>query len=146
MEVYVATVLFVLAFVAMVAFAIEHRITYGWASGSASLSYTETLSGDGEDNREVSAGALATTEVLIPIDISALKSFYLYSDVALTLKTNDSGTPDDTIAVAAGKPIVWTNNSVLANPFTVDVTKFYFVNATAGAATVKIKVLQDVTP
>jgi hypothetical protein len=64
--------------------------------------------------------------------------------VACTVKTNSSGSPDNTITLAAGVPVAWDTNSPYANPFTANVTKFYITNASAG--TFSCKVLYDPTP
>jgi len=90
------------------------------------------------------AGASATTEYDISIDVSQLNSIFLYSDGDLTLKTNSSSVPDQTITIKSGVPFFWTKDMGITNPLTTDVTKFYFVNA--GAVDVNVNGLVNLTP
>lgn len=53
---------------------------------------------------------------------------------------------DDTIALAAGKQVVWTIDHLEANPLTTDVTAMYFINTGVTTGTVKLRFLVDVTP
>jgi hypothetical protein len=75
---------------------------------------------------------------------ASLRSLFILSDKDLTLKTNSSGSPGNTLTLTANKPLVWYQGCGLANPITVDVTKLFLTAATA--ARVRVKVLCDVTP
>lgn len=125
--------------------ATTHRITYTWSNGGTPLSVTVEKTGGLEANLEEAVPANQTNLLMnIAVDVSAAKVVVISSDVALTLKTNSSGTPDDTISVLAGVPIVWHSTDGFTCPLTVDVTKVYVTNTTAG--TLKIYTLQDATP
>jgi hypothetical protein len=65
----------------------------------------------------------------------------IYSSTALTIKTNSSGSPTQTLVLTAGQAIVWGPDHLEANPVTADVTKLFLSNDTAGIAVVKIRVL-----
>lgn len=92
------------------------------------------------------SGATNNVEVAVVFTMAQLIGISINTDKDLTLETNDSGTPDDTFALKAGKTFYWSKNTGVANPFTADVTKFYFSNAGASAATVRIRILRDGTP
>ncbi len=126
--------------------AFTHVQTFSWSNGGTPQTKSVSLTGDGEDNRSFTAGPNATTQVNLAFVKTALKSLYILSDVALTLKTNDSGSPQDTIAIAANSPFTWYTGSGEANPFADNVTTTYWVNGTAGAATVFVGLLVDATP
>lgn len=80
------------------------------------------------------------------LDFSSLQSFYLVSDQVLTIKTNDSGAPDDTFVLVANEPLVWHAGSLHDNPVTVDITKLYVSNASGSAAALKWEILTNPTP
>ena len=90
-------------------------------------------------------GTVAATTDLVEVDIAWIRanvhSLLLYSSQALTIKTNVSGSPVDTITLAAGQAIVWGADHPEPNPFAHDVTKLFLSNDTANVATVKIRVL-----
>lgn len=94
---------------------------------------------------ETIAAAVSDDAVVCPIDVSALKTLFMVSDIDCTVETNDGAAPDDTIALKAGVPLVWDSTSAyFANPLTADVTVIYVT----AAAQVRIRVfaLLDATP
>ncbi|MDZ4250311.1 MAG: hypothetical protein U0990_09510 [Candidatus Nanopelagicales bacterium] len=91
--------------------------------------------------------------VNVAIDVSALQSFYMVSDQAVTIETNDGTTPQETIVLKANEPLSWIKGSnqlggadYPAVPFGGDVTAFFVTNASGSAAQLKIEILQDPTP
>jgi hypothetical protein len=60
----------------------------------------------------------------------------------MTLQTNNGTTPDDEFALKATRPFAWVALTGVPNPFTADVTAFYFTNTTAG--TVKAFIFKDI--
>lgn len=126
---------------------ISHVLTLSWARNGETIAQTVTLGADGEANRNVTvAGSATNMEVDIGLDVSALQEVYVLSDQDLTLKTNSTGSPDDTLTLTANKPLIWYVGCGWANPLTADVTKFYFTNAGTTPANVKVRTLQDTTP
>lgn len=122
---------------------LTQAITIGGETVGGSVTYTV----EGEQNVDVTVPAATThKEVNIDLDVSELDTLVIYSDKTVTLKTNSSGSPDDTLTVTAATPIAWGSASGHACPLTVDVTKIYLTNAGADAATVKIRAGYDATP
>lgn len=124
-----------------------HKINSDWQAGNESLSKQITITADGEANVEVEvADEAADLAINIAIDISALQLLYIVADQDLTIETNDGTTPDDTLALKAGKPIVWYDGCGYSNPLSADVTALYASNASGADATLTVKTLQDATP
>jgi len=81
------------------------------------------------------------------LDVSQAKLVFMQSDQDLTVKTNDSGSPQETISLTAGKPLLWVPDFPEApTPFSDDVTALYVSNASGDTATLRIKALLDATP
>jgi sulfur relay (sulfurtransferase) complex TusBCD TusD component (DsrE family) len=79
----------------------------------------------------------------IAVDVSEIESLFLYTDGVLTLKTNSSGSPAQTLAFAASKPLVWNTGMPVTCPLTADITAFYLTNATASDITLAGFILQS---
>lgn len=125
--------------------AFTHTITKTYrGSANADITASITVTNDTELNFD---GTVASVTTDAEIDWAAtranLKSLCLYSDVAITVKTNSSGSPVDTITMTAGQSIVWSlvADGLTACPFSANVTKLYVTNAGAGAAAFKIRAL-----
>lgn len=103
-------------------------------TGSLGVSMSESAPGE------------ATTELDVGIDVSAVKGFMLVSTVDCTIKTNNSTTPDNTLALVADKPYIWTTSSYDTFLFTTDITKIFVVVAGATAGTVRLEAVVDATP
>jgi len=73
---------------------------------------------------------------LISLDISTLQVFYMISDVAMTVETNSSSSPQETFTLTANKPVVWRTGDTAI--FAGDVTAIYATNASGSAGTLKI--------
>lgn len=115
------------------------------------LSKDVTVTAENFTRTEVSvADGQTAFRVNLAIDVSQLEALYIVSDQAVTIETNDSTTPDDTLVLEANEPLEWyrgpTVDAADRNPLAVDVTDFYIANASGAAATVKIWVGQNATP
>jgi hypothetical protein len=113
---------------------IVHKQTLSLAvDGGSSVSGTATEVGS--TNVSIDQVFAAGTNVLFTITFAhaTLQSVILVSDQDMTVKTNSSGSPDDTISLKANNPLVWSASAAYyTNPFShADVTKFYLTNATA---------------
>lgn len=96
---------------------------------------------------ETIAGGATNTQVNLAIDNSELISLFIYCDRDLTIKTNSSGAPDNTINLRAGEPLHWHENAYFANPVVAaDVTKIYVTLAAGDDATLIVETIQDATP
>lgn len=96
------------------------------------------VSVDKSGNDKIAIGT--NTQVNIPdLDVSEIQSIRIQSDVDCTIKTNSSGSPDDTLDLVAGVPYIWNTDSYDSLLLTVDVTTIYVTNA--AACTLKIEAL-----
>jgi len=122
-------------------------ITNTWSSGGTVRSGTITRTA-GLLNRygETIPGASTNLAVACVIDVSELKGLYMKCARALTVKTNNSGTPDDTINLAAGEPLAWAVSNGVVCPLTVDVTALFVTLAAGDDAVLEMEVLVDPTP
>ena len=107
----------------------------------------QTLSGSGGLIVEESIPDSTTNQLVsLAFVLAELLAYYMVSDKALTIKTNSSSTPQETISLAAGVPFVYVPGAGLASPFAGNVTALYATNASGSAAALQIRVLVDATP
>lgn len=118
------------------------RVTIGNLSIAPASEFTFTA--NAETTLEESIGIGTDTQVNVAIDVSAVKSFYLLSDVAATIETNSGSSPTNTITLVAGIPYIWHSSSYDTFKLTGDVTALFVTNAAACA--LKMYVLYDPTP
>lgn len=76
------------------------------------------------------------------IDVSSAKIICLECDQDVTVKTNSSGSPQETISLIAGRPIIWQTGDSSAL-FAGDVTSFFVTNASGTDATFSVIVGTD---
>ena len=113
-------------------------------ASSLNVSSVRNLSGDLQAAvDQVIPASTTNQEITLGFDISGLTLLAISSDVALTIKTNDSGSPDDTLAIAAGIAYVWATDDYNALLLTADVVSIFVTNATLVAANLKIIALVD---
>ncbi len=125
--------------------AFSHTVTKSIQGNGVNKSLSSTYSGSSGTNIQETIAIGTDTLVNVAIDVSAIKSLYICSDVAMTLETNSSSAPDDTISLIAGVPLEWQAGvSYYACPLTVDVTKVYLTNVAQAAF--ELYVIQDSTP
>lgn len=122
-------------------------ITEKIAVGDSVVNKTNTLSSGGKVSLDESiANAVTNGAIVFTLDVSQVKAFYLVSDQALTVKTNSSGSPDNTITLVAGIPYVWYTSKYDSFKLTVDVTVLYVTNASGSAARMQLEAIYDPTP
>lgn len=111
------------------------------------ISKTIAYSNDAVDLVNIAVPAPSTNlAVALSIDVSELKYLYIVADQVLTLKTNSTGTPANTIVLVAGLPLIWVHNYYYSNPLAAaDVTILYVTNASGTAATLQLIALEDPT-
>ena len=83
---------------------------------------------------ETLAPSTTNTEVDVVLKAAHTKSVFLQSVGGdLTIKTNSTGSPGDTVVLTAGQVLFWSSTAVIGtNPFpSADVTKLY-LSSTAG--------------
>lgn len=129
--------------------AATHTLTRSWADGGSNpVSNSQTFTGTGEANIVSTTVADSVTDQLevISIDVSEIQSIYINSTQDITLETNDSGTPVDTISLRANEPYIWYVNSYFTNILDTDVTAIYLTNASGSSATFNLRCVYDSTP
>ena len=85
-------------------------------------------------------------EIVIAIDVSAIKLIIILASHDLTLETNNGAAPDDTLNLVAGRPYVWYTGSYYTNLLTTDITSIFMTEAASDDATLDILALVDATP
>lgn len=129
-------------------------------SGTLSIRYmrgdavevSQSLTGEGDLDLDVTIPKTTTDkEITWSMTRAAATFLMISSDKALTIKTNSSSVPDDTIVLAAGIPLIWQDGTTKDGSdlplFDVDITKLYVTNASdSDAASLKIRGLRDATP
>lgn len=124
--------------------AFSHTHSRNFSSGSATDTASKTYTANSEVNIQESITAGTDTLISVAIDVSALVSLYLKSDVAATIEVNSGGSPTKTITLAADEPYVWPMGGQ-TNPLGAsDVTGLYVTNAADAAIT--MYALVDPTP
>lgn len=113
-------------------------------ASSLNISSVRNLSGDLQAAvDQVIPASTTNQEITLGIDVSELTMIAISSDVALTIKTNDSGSPDDTLNIAAGVAYVWGTGDYNTLLLTADVTSIFVTNAALVDANLKIIALVD---
>lgn len=124
--------------------------TYGVSVRTATGQITSTTDAFTADSELVYEGSLATATtnqiLTFAFPFAKVVSAVLYSTKALTIKTNSTGSPDDTIVLTALKQKNYnTDMATAARLFTVNVTALYLTNASGATADIKIHILFDGT-
>lgn len=128
-----------------------HTFTTTWqrggGGGADTVAKTASYTADGEKNADLTVlNGVVNQLVSIAWVLANLKSFLITSDVDVTVKTNSSSAPQETLAVKANNPIVFRNDDGRAALFAGNVTALYVTNAAGATATINIRALEDVTP
>src|SRR5215217_3131522 len=113
---------------------ISHTQTQGFRSNNGSFTVpTLTQTVEAEFVVDVTVPVSTTDkEYSFTADVSEMGTFFmLATGGAVTLKTNNSGTPVQTFAMDAGDAYNWFSTGSGTNPLTTDVTKIYATNASA---------------
>ena len=126
----------------------NHTIKYG--VGGVHLSTTKNVSctaGSGTIISESIAASTTDAEITFVMDVSELKSLWLCSSQDVTVETNSSSAPADTIELKADCPLVWESTTgYFTCPIGTDVTTLYITNAGDTAATIEGEFVHDCTP
>ncbi len=127
--------------------AFTHAVTIGVQPAGTGVTRTASYSASSElALTETIADSSTDFQIVAAIDVSAVKSFYVVSDKAVTLETNNGTTPDDTISLKAGIPYIWNTDSYDTFKLGTDVTDLFITNASGGTATLELRCVQDATP
>jgi hypothetical protein len=125
----------------------KHTVLLSVNASTGQVAGQKDYTGELETVMDVPVPAPSTNlEADVNIDVSAVKSIELFCDRDITVKTNSSGSPIDTINLKANVPYIWTTDSYDTLKLTADVTKFFLTLASGVAATFKLRVITDPTP
>lgn len=102
--------------------------------------FTQTADVEGAIDTLVAAGAVNLHKPLV-VTVANLKMLLITSTQSITIKTNSTSTPSQTLTVAAGQVITWSFGDGTTNPLTVDITDFYITNSNLTAALVQMRFL-----
>jgi hypothetical protein len=103
---------------------------------------TFTYSADSEAGLNLVVAGLTTNQpIAIALTIAQIRSMVIWSNLAVTLKTNSSGSPQDTFNLVADKPLMWDTDTWYPIPFLGNVTEMFVTNPGAQAATVVLRFL-----
>ncbi len=125
---------------------IQHVLGLNWSGPTGSITIPENVTETGvtELNLDFTvAGTTTNQQEPLVFTVAKLVSFYMVSDQALTVKTNSSGGPQETIVLAAGIPYLFVGSSGQLAAFAGNVSTAYFSNAGSVTANVKIRSLQS---
>lgn len=126
---------------------ITHSISRGWSgqNGTPIKPPDQTFTGTEELNFGFPlAGNTTNQQQPLAFTKSLLQSIFIYSDEEdITIKTNSSSAPQDTLTIKAGEPFAWDINCGLPNPFAGNVTTAFFTNAESAATNVSVRCLTN---
>ena len=116
--------------------------------GAATIQKSITATGGGVALvSETIAGEETDLEIAFDLDKSATTMFVMTATGPLTIKTNSSSEPQETITIAADGIIPWAEGEDgFTSPFADDVTKLFVTNAELTDAVLSIQAVYDVTP
>jgi hypothetical protein len=125
------------------------KLSRGWTYGGVTVSDDEIFPSadlDISESRPTLTAEGVDEEVAKTIDVSLLKVLFIKSSQDITIETNDPDAPTDTIELAAGRALLWSDGCGMDCPFSADVTALYCTNAATEAPTLFIGVGYDATP
>lgn len=100
--------------------------------------FSANVSGDSEvvlDKHPIAADSADLLVDIVDIAIAKVQGIFIGCDQDITVKTNSSGAPDETIVLKAGVPFEWlTGKSAHPNLFGTNLTALYVTSDTAGVA------------
>jgi hypothetical protein len=124
-----------------------HKLQFGFEGSSVSLlrDVSETQTGVALIDGEQVATGTTDHEINFDLDVSACKSFFLVSDQNVTFEDVANGS-SVVIALKAGVPYVWHEDSYDSFLLDADVASVFITNASGSTATIYCLALYDPTP
>lgn len=113
--------------------------------GGASITVATTITAGKRIQFDDTVPIAADTLYAFVLDVSQVKAVFILSDQDITLETNSSGAPTNTLALKANVPYIWYTNKPSALVFTGDITALYITNASAAIANLQMEILVDPT-
>ena len=117
-----------------------YSLTYKTGEGTV-VTTSQNYTSDGQvDVDDIVPPSTTNKNYALAITLANVKSLLIYSDQAVTIKTNSSGAPSDTINVKAGVPIAWNTDMLNSIPFATNVSQMFITNAGGNSANLKIRI------
>jgi hypothetical protein len=90
----------------------------------------------------------ASTDLLLAfaMALGGLKLLVITATCAMTVKTNNSGAPADTLPLIANVPYIWRVDGYDTNLITTAITALYVTTAEGVTGTLSIEAIADATP
>jgi hypothetical protein len=125
----------------------KETIAYLDDAGNLLASTTRAVSGDLKIGFKDTVAAGVTNQIVAIAFAKARTNFFVFSsDQPVTLKTNSTSSPQETIALPAGGVYAWNNLHTESNPLIGDVTAIYVTNAGPVVANVVLFVETAASP
>ena len=126
--------------------AIQHVYQYTISDASVRINVSETITSSSSANLdEVVADGSTDLQLNVAVQEDDLQSWALVSTQDVTVKTNSSSTPQETISLKANRPQIW-GIAGGAKPISDDVSAFFVTNSSGADATIKLIAGWDATP
>jgi len=127
--------------------AFSKRLKYSFLGDGESFEYETVYSGGlAVRVQEPIAGSSTNVELKVPLLLAGLQCLVISAGVGMTIKTNSSGAPDDTLVLVANVPYVWRIDGGVANLITHDITSLFVTVAGSVAGELRIEAIADPTP
>lgn len=120
---------------------VSYLFTFGTSGGSTALADSVTETGNIAIDANFTVPVSTTNQAeAIAWNNTNLTAIYIKSNTTLTLKTNSSSSPQDTLTITGGVPFIWYATSGITNPFAGNVTNTFWSNSSSSvAATVYVR-------
>lgn len=123
-------------------------VNYTQSPGAAPVfSGSITLTGGNQENVDIAgnAGPGVLTNSICAVTKSKLLSLLLVCDQNITLYTNSSSAPQDTLNISANIPYYWSINiaTIFTCPFSNNVTEVFVNNQSNVACNFKLRTVQN---
>jgi hypothetical protein len=121
----------------------QHNVIQTYQTAGGSITGTTVCTGDMEQNADVVLSAGASNVLLTYAFTRAnAKSCVLYCSGDCTIKTNSSGSPQDTITLNPGIPIPAASLTAVEAIFSGNITAFYLSSTAGGTFSVRLLLQQ----
>ena len=118
-------------------------ITYTGGGKSLSSKLGSYSGVKGADIATVIPAGSVNFQVVLAFPVAGIQSMFIDASSNVTVKTNSTTAPGDTINLNANYGIFWGIGGLPARPLTVDVTSFYVSNPGALDCTFNVRVLYN---
>lgn len=121
-----------------------HKVTVSMTTPGGQVAGSESVYIAGRENNLDEDIPISTDlAVAFACIVAKVKTFFIKADQNMTVKTNSSGSPANTLTLIANKPYLWHSDSLDTFKLTVNVTGLFITNTVAGKLT--IACLEDPT-